>query len=60
MPTLLIQDGFKFFFYANEHLPRHIHVTRGDDFAKVDLETVSKMDSCMKPASMKKALQIIE
>ena len=22
MPTLLDQDGFKFFFYANEHDPR--------------------------------------
>ena len=26
MPTLLRQDGFKFFFYANEHEPKHIHV----------------------------------
>ncbi|WP_462322660.1 DUF4160 domain-containing protein [Halochromatium sp.] len=27
MPTLLIQDGFKFFFYANEHEPKHVHVS---------------------------------
>ena len=32
-PTLLIENGFKFFFYANEHLPRHIHVVKGDDYA---------------------------
>ena len=27
MPTLLRKDGFKFFFYANEHEPKHIHVS---------------------------------
>ncbi|HNZ27745.1 MAG TPA: DUF4160 domain-containing protein [Spirochaetota bacterium] len=38
MPTLLLKNGFRFFFYANEHLPKHIHITKGDDFAKYDLE----------------------
>lgn len=32
MPTLLIYEGFKFFFYANEHEPKHIHVMKGGDF----------------------------
>ena len=34
MPTLLNEDGFRFFFYANEHEPKHIHVIKGDGFAK--------------------------
>ena len=29
MPTRLIERGFKFFFYANDHEPRHIHVMSG-------------------------------
>ena len=37
MPTLLIKNGFKFFFYANEHEPRHVHVTKGDGYFKIEL-----------------------
>jgi hypothetical protein len=37
MPTLLLQDGFKFFFYANEHEPKHVHVMKGGDFAKIEI-----------------------
>ncbi len=37
MPTLLDKNGFKFFFYANEHEPKHIHVMKNDDFAKIEL-----------------------
>jgi len=37
MPTLLNLNGFKFFFYANEHEPKHVHVIYGGDFAKVEL-----------------------
>ena len=35
MPILLNQNGFKFFFYANEHEPKHIHTMKGEGFAKV-------------------------
>ncbi len=36
MPTLLLHEGFKFFFYANEHEPKHVHVMKGGDFAKIE------------------------
>lgn len=38
MPTALIKNGMKFFFYSNEHQPRHMHISKGDNFAKYDLE----------------------
>jgi len=38
MPTLLKLNGFKFFFYSNEHEPKHIHIMKNDNFAKVNLE----------------------
>lgn len=57
-PTLLVKDGFKFFFYANEHLPRHIHVVKGDGYGKIDLATLSYMENFLKPADAKKALAI--
>jgi hypothetical protein len=37
MPTVLLIDGFRFFFYMNEHLPVHIHVSKGDGSAKLNL-----------------------
>jgi len=60
MPTLLQKDGFKFFFYANEHDPKHIHVTKGDDFAKIELLDIHVVNNYMKPKDLKKALIIIE
>ena len=29
MPTIFTEDGFRFFFYSNEHRPIHVHVTHG-------------------------------
>ena len=35
MPTILLVNGFKFFFYSNEsNEPPHIHVTKGSGNAK--------------------------
>jgi len=60
MPTLLLYDGFKFFFYANEHEPKHVHVMKGDDFAKIELQTLKIIDNYMKPKDTKKALLIVK
>jgi hypothetical protein len=29
MPKVFEKDGYKFFFYSNEHLPIYVHVRRG-------------------------------
>lgn len=60
MPTLLLEDGFKFFFYANDHEPQHIHVERGGDFAKIELATLRVVRNYMKPKDLKKALLIVK
>ena len=59
MPTLLNLNGFKFFFYANEHEPKHVHVIYGGDFAKVELSDLRVVKNFMKPKVLKRALQII-
>jgi hypothetical protein len=39
MPTVLLLNGFRFFFYSNENdEPAHIHVRKGDGESKVWLE----------------------
>jgi hypothetical protein len=37
MPTILFINGYRFFFYANEHLPVHIHISKGGASAKVNV-----------------------
>lgn len=52
MPTLLVKNGFKFFFYANEHLPKHIHVVKGDNYAKIELGSMMIIENYFR-ASLK-------
>ncbi|MEE8587347.1 MAG: DUF4160 domain-containing protein [Acidobacteriota bacterium] len=30
MPTVFTKDGFRFFFYSNDHRPIHVHARKGD------------------------------
>lgn len=60
MPTLLIKNGFKFFFYANEHLPRHIHVIKGDNYAKIELESMMIVENYFSKSELKKVLAITQ
>lgn len=39
MPTILLLNGFRFFFYSNEgNEPAHVHVTKADAYGKIWLE----------------------
>ena len=38
MPKIFEKDGYKFFFYSNEHRPIHVHVQYGDGEAVFELE----------------------
>ena len=40
MPTVLNKDGYRFFFYSNDHLPQHIHVEKADKTAKFIIEPI--------------------
>jgi hypothetical protein len=59
MPTLLLRDGFKFFFYANEHEPKHIHVIKNDGFAKIELKSLKVASNYLKPKELKFAIEVI-
>lgn len=60
MPTLLMLKGFKFFFYANEHEPKHIHVIKDEYFAKIDLETLNVSKSTFKAKDLKFVLEVVK
>ena len=40
MPTVLRIDGFRFFFFSNEHTPEHIHIEKGDMYARIELKSL--------------------
>jgi hypothetical protein len=45
MPTILRIDGFRFFFFSDEHSPSHIHIEKGDGYARIELESIKITDS---------------
>ena len=45
MPTILRKNGYRFFFYSNEHLPIHIHIEKDNKTAKFDVELVELIKS---------------
>ena len=59
MPTLLNQEGFKFFFYANEHDPKHIHVLNANGYAKIELGSLTVVKSTFKNATLHKVLNLV-
>ncbi|MBS9767595.1 MAG: DUF4160 domain-containing protein [Flavobacteriaceae bacterium] len=63
MPTLFTIFGFKFFFYSNEHLPIHIHITKSEKEAKFELqndEFVLKTSKNMKVKDLAKLEKLVE
>ncbi len=57
MPTVINRDGFRFFFYSNEHLPEHIHVEKAEKTAKFNLEFVELIKSSRFNASELKQIR---
>ena len=60
MPVVFEQDGYKFFFYSNEHEPIHVHVRHGGGEAVFDIgELVELRESQrMKMNELRKALRL--
>ncbi len=59
MPTLKITNGFRFFFYSNEHLPMHIHIEKGDGTAKFILLPLELVKSNRFSAKELKEIRLI-
>jgi len=61
MPTVFKYDGYRFYFYSNEHLPQHIHVENGDGYARVVLETLEVTDSYnLNSKELKKVVKLVQ
>ena len=62
MPTVFELFGIRYFFYAGDHEPMHIHLENGDGRAKVIVEPEIQVEynQGIKPKDLKKALAMIE
>ena len=62
MPKVFEKDGYKFFFYSNEHVPVHVHVRYGGGEAVFEMEgSVALRESHgMKVQELTKAQQLAE
>jgi hypothetical protein len=43
MPKIFEIEGYRFFFYSNEHRPIHVHVRRGDGEAIFKVENTVEL-----------------
>ena len=59
MPTILRIDGFRFFFFSDEHTPLHIHIEKGDGYARIELDTLKVTDSYNLNSKELKKLRIL-
>ena len=61
MPTILRRNGYRFFWYNNEHEPIHIHVIKGGGEARVILYPEIAFDKVfnLKKQELKEILSII-
>ena len=57
MPTVISIDGFRFFFYSNEHLPKHIHIEKAEKAAKFNIDFIELVKSSWFNASELKQIR---
>jgi hypothetical protein len=57
MPPVFTKDGFRFFFYSNDHTPIHVHVKRGNGEAVfiVESEVILRESVGMKTGELARA-----
>jgi hypothetical protein len=62
MPKIFDKDGFRFFFYSNEHHPIHVHVRHGDGEAVFEMEEGVELRESqnMKMSELSKAQKLAE
>ncbi len=40
MPTVMRKDGYRFFFFSDEHDPEHIHIEKGESYVRIEIESM--------------------
>lgn len=59
MPTILKSNGYRFFFYSNDHLPKQVHVEKAQKTSKFDLDPVELVSNKGFKASELREIRIL-
>ena len=61
MPSVLRIKGFRFFFFSNEHLPKHIHIEKQNSYAKINLVNLELIENIgFNSKELKEIMKIVE
>ncbi len=62
MPTIFEREGFRFFFYSNDHVPIHVHVryAGGEAVFFVEEDVELRESSGLKVRDLKRAQELAE
>jgi hypothetical protein len=61
MPTVFRIDGYRFFFFSDEHNPKHIHIEKADSYARIELESLNVTDKYnINSKELKKLVKLVE
>ena len=61
MPTVLRIDGYRFFFFSNEHTPEHIHIEKGDMYVRIELDTLKVTERYnVSSSDLKKMVKLVK
>ena len=60
MPTIFRINGYRFFFFSDEHTPEHIHIEKADAYARIEIENLKVTDSYnLNSKELKKLLKLV-
>jgi hypothetical protein len=62
VPTVFTKEGFRFFFYSNDHEPVHVHVRKGDGEAVFTMHGAVELQESagLKLQEVRRALELAE
>ena len=61
VPTIFKIDGYRFFFFSDEHTPQHIHIEKADAYARIELVSLRVTDSYnLNSKELKKLLKLVK
>jgi len=61
MPTIFKMDGYRFFFFSDEHTPKHIHIEKADAYARIEIDSLKVTHSYnLNSKELKKLLKLVQ
>jgi Domain of unknown function (DUF4160) len=60
VPTIFEKEGYRFFFYSNDHEPIHVHVRRGEAVFTLEDEVALRESPGLKVQELARAQELAQ